>query len=64
MTVKKSKPFPRFCPTCRRQEVVPETISYASDSAHEGVLYHLHFPRTSENSRPLNSAGKVPGLPA
>src|SRR4051794_22622945 len=44
------RPFPWFCPNCRRQEVRPATIAYQCERVHNGcpitvVLPSLDVPR-------------------
>jgi DNA-binding transcriptional regulator YiaG len=39
-----SKPFPRFCDTCRKKTVWPATIPYTSQIRHDGVLHSVETP--------------------
>lgn len=51
-TQRPGRPFPWFCPRCRRQEVRPAIISYQTERLHEGRLIavdipHLEVPKCS-----------------
>lgn len=38
------RPFPWFCPKCRRKEVRPVTIPYHTTGLHEGRLVSAYVP--------------------
>jgi hypothetical protein len=38
------RPFPWFCPRCRKKEVRPATISYDTERLHEGRLIAVNIP--------------------
>src|SRR5919201_1868093 len=40
----RDRPFPWRCGNCLKDEVYPETMSYAIDVKHDGQLYHLDIP--------------------
>jgi hypothetical protein len=51
-TQRAGRPFPWFCPKCRKKEVRPATIAYQTERLHDGRLIavdipHLEVPKCS-----------------
>jgi hypothetical protein len=42
-----ARPFPWFCPRCRRKEVFPAVIPYHAERLHEGRLIAVDIPELS-----------------
>lgn len=40
----RQRPFPWYCPKCRKKEVRPAIISYRCDMTHDGQLYSVTVP--------------------
>lgn len=40
-----AKPFPWWCPKCRKKEVGPVTIAYRSEVLHDGTLHTVDVPQ-------------------
>jgi hypothetical protein len=38
------RPFPWFCPRCRKKEVRPATVPYQTERLHEGRLVAVDIP--------------------
>ncbi len=38
------RPFPWFCPMCRKKELRPATIPYQAERLYEGRLIAVHIP--------------------
>src|SRR5262245_17959795 len=41
---RRDRPFPWRCMNCLKQEVYPETITYAAEIKHDGRLHHFEVP--------------------
>lgn len=41
----KAKPFPRYCPRCRKREVRPTIIAHQSQVLHDDELHTIEVPR-------------------
>ncbi len=44
ISVRQSRPFPRRCGNCGRQEVYPVTLCYTAKMKHDGQVYEIEVP--------------------